>query len=160
MTTSSSPRVEPAHPCGHAHELGGCLGTDFTQQHRITCTAWNLGIVHSGPNLQQQWALRLHRVDGTGTAHALTWIHDWNTGEGPLDWGWAVFLIARDAHDGRLTWDSYRQENHLVDATTAETATERERWARCIPVWHDVRNFLADEEALLRAFFDIVPPEC
>jgi hypothetical protein len=159
MNTSSSAGIEPTRPCGHAHETSGYLGSDFIQQHRITCTCWNLGTVHNGPELQQQWTLRMQRVDGCGGAHALTWIHDENTGKGPLDWDWVVFLVARDAHDGRLTWDGYRKENDLVGATAAETAAERERWARCVPVWHDVRDFLGDDETLLRAFFDIVPPE-
>jgi hypothetical protein len=159
MTTSSRVRLAVSGLCGHIHDHGGCLGSDFVRNHRIICTSWDLGTIENGPHLRQQWALRMQRHDDTGTAHALTRLHDCNTGTGPLDWDSAVFLLARDAYDGRLSWTEYRNENNLTGAALAEIAAEREYWTRCVHTWHNVRAFLGDDSGLLAAFFDIVPPE-
>ncbi|MFJ9782576.1 hypothetical protein ACIRSS_23545 [Amycolatopsis sp. NPDC101161] len=158
MTTSSNgARIAAADACGDVHD--GCLGGDFIRHHRITCTSWDLGTVHNGPHLRQQWTLRMERHDTTGTAHTMTWLHDWNTGTGALDWDWAVFLLARDAHDGRLSWPDYRTENHLSGATLTELIAEREYWIRCVHTWHHIRDFLGADASLTAAFFNITPPE-
>lgn len=158
-TSSNGAHLTAVDSCGHVHDHDGHLGGDFTRHHQITCTSWDLGAIQNGPHLRQQWTLRMQRHDDTGTAYALTWVHDWNSGTGALDWDWAVFLLARDAQDGRLNWVGYCTENHLSSATPAELSAERESWTRCVHTWHRVRDFLADDADVLATFFNIVPPE-
>ncbi|WP_410595437.1 hypothetical protein [Amycolatopsis sp. lyj-23] len=158
-TSGTGAHLAAVDPCGHVHDHDEGLGGDFIRKHHITCTSWDLGTVSNGPHLRQQWTLRMQRHDTTGTPYTLTWVHDWNTGTGALDWDWAVFLLARDAQDGRLSWADYTRENHLTDPTPAELAAEREYWTRCQYTWHRVRHFLGSDPGLLAAFFGILPPE-
>ncbi|SEF38131.1 hypothetical protein SAMN05421837_11882 [Amycolatopsis pretoriensis] len=162
MTTSAA-AITATAPCEHAHDHDHdhdhSMGGDFVRHHRITCTSWDLGTVQNGLHLRQQWTLRMQRHDSTGTPYSLTWIHDWNTGTGALDWDWAIFLLARDAQNGRLSWPDYRTENHLSGATLTELSAEREYWIRCVRTWHRVRDFLGAGAGLLVAFFDVVPHE-
>jgi hypothetical protein len=142
------------------HATGdGILGLDFAEQHHIRCTAWDLGTFHRGNHMRHEWALRMQRHDDDGTARSLTWLFDWNPGAADVDWDWAIFLLARDTHDGRLSFDAYI-EQHLTPRDDEDIARgEHQAWVRAEHLWHQVRGFFGRDAALTASFFSILPPE-
>lgn len=135
------------------------LGLDFAALHRIRCTSWDLGTVRRGDHIRGQWALRMQRQDDDGTPRALTWLLDTNPGQTSVDWNWAIFLLARDADDGQLSFDTYIEENLTQCDDSTIPRQEHQDWVRAEHVWHQVRDFLGRDTKLIASLFDIVPPE-
>jgi hypothetical protein len=100
------------------------LGLDFAQRHRIGCYSWDLGTFQRGGHVRREWALRMHRRDENGEQRSMTWLHDL-PGHAELDWDEAIFLLARDAGDGRLSFDAYIEDNlsHVTTRTSLGTST-------------------------------------
>ncbi len=135
------------------------LGLDFAALHCIRCTAWNLGTFHRGDHVRRQWALRLLRQDDDGTHRALAWLLDTNPSQTSVDWNRAIFLLARDAGDGQLSFDTYIEENLTPGDDGTIARHEHQDWVRVEHVWHQVRDFLGRDTTLISSLFDIVPPE-
>ena len=75
------------------------------------------------------------------------------TGTGPF------FLLARDAGDGRLSFDAYIDENLTRHDEDDIRRYEHQRWVRAEYLWHQVRDFLGRDPALITSLFAVVPPE-
>jgi hypothetical protein len=139
----------------HTDEM---LGLDFAQNYRIRCLSWHLGTFERHGHIRREWALRMQRQDGDGQQRSLTWLHDL-PGHEDLDWDWAIFLLARDAGDGRQSFDAYIEE-HLSQRDDDDIPRhEHHDWVRAEHLWHQIRDFLGRDPALLTVFFDILPPE-
>ncbi|WP_328617228.1 hypothetical protein OHS18_13380 [Amycolatopsis sp. NBC_00355] len=135
------------------------LGLDFATRHRIRCTSWELGTFQRGDHVRRQWALRMQRRDDDGTHRALAWLLDTNPGQTSVDWDWAIFLLARDAGDGQLSFDAYLEENLAPGDDGTIPRHEHQNWVRAEHVWHQVRDFLGRDTTLIASLFDISPPE-
>lgn len=134
------------------------LGLDFAQRHRIGCYSWDLGTFQRGGDVRREWALRMHRRDPNGEQRSMTWLHDL-PGHSELDWDEAIFLLARDAGDGRLSFDAYIEDNLSPRDDEDIPRHEYHDWVRAEHLWHQVRDFLGRDPVLIGSFFDILPPE-
>ncbi|MEA5367204.1 hypothetical protein VA596_47290 [Amycolatopsis sp., V23-08] len=142
------------------HEPGTeFLGLDFAARHQIRCSSWDLGTFRRGEHVRQEWAVRMQRQDHNRVSRSLTWVYESNPGETTPDWDWVIFLLARDAGDGRLSFDAYIDENLTRNDGDDIRRYEHQRWVRAEYLWHQVRDFLGRDPALIASLFAVVPPE-
>jgi hypothetical protein len=135
------------------------FGLDFIQKHGIRYNAWDMGVYAYPTGAHRLWAIRIERRDADRQLYDWSWTSTSGPHATAPDWDGEIAVKARDAADGRLSFDAYITENLGNKASTTVNRDEYRMWVDDTAVWFKARDFLGWEHALIESFLSVVPNE-
>lgn len=136
----------------------GCYGTEFLAKHNIESRNFDLCPEVGSSLYSKIWVIRLERTDTNRQLRYFTWLHTQTFRTDELDWDETLWWLALTALQGTLSFDGYVRDEIGETSDLFVRPSDYADWIHATHLWHQIREFLSWDDALIAEFFRILRP--
>ncbi|MEA5367203.1 hypothetical protein VA596_47285 [Amycolatopsis sp., V23-08] len=136
----------------------GSYDTEFLAKHNIEFSSVDLCPEVGSSLYRKIWVIRLERADAARHLCSFTWLYTQTFRGDELDWDETLWWLSLSALQGTQSFDGYVHDELGETSDLSVRPSDYADWIHATHLWHQIREFLSWDDALIAEFFHILRP--